>query len=126
MSALRHAGGGDPGFRIVLACDAESRRDDLPVENWILTQQQMQDWSLDGRYSHAIKLFVMAEALRREKGPVCFADTDTDFHASPAEIFAMISDRTSVMQANEGRIERHGEWQSLLATAKSSRAFGHS
>lgn len=36
MSALRHAGGGDPGFRIVLACDAESRRDDLPVENWIL------------------------------------------------------------------------------------------
>ena len=115
MSALRHAGGGDPGFRILLACDAQSRRDDLPVENWILSPQQMHDWTFGGSYPHALKLFVIAQALRRQGGLVCLADTDTDFHASPQGIFAMISDQTSVMQADEGPIGASPAWQPLIA-----------
>lgn len=112
LSALRQARGETP--RIVLYCDAVGARPDLPVETVILSEQTLNDWSMQGAYGHKVKLHVVGDALTRFGSKVCFVDTDTEFRKSPTLLFQRIARRESLMNACDGLLGEMSQWSEML------------
>ncbi|MFZ3584972.1 hypothetical protein ACOI1H_22915 [Loktanella sp. DJP18] len=115
MSALRGAGKDAPN--ILLICDEQNKRHGLPVQTYVMTPEEISEWTLGGTYYHATKIFAVKHALGLFGGKVCFVDTDTAFMGDPARIFDRITDISAVMHDIDGDLAGQGTWGALLEKA---------
>lgn len=116
MSALRF---GADDIRIVLVSDRATRRDDLPIEHLAFTEAEFKKWSLNGRYSHAVKIGCLLKAIDHFGGKIAFIDTDTYFLRPPNELFQRISPNSAVMHVREGTLdEQLGYYDTIIDHAR--------
>lgn len=99
-------------IRIVLVCDQENRRPDLPVEHIIVPEATINDWVK--QYKYAAKAKALALAVERYGGVVALVDTDTAFLRNPMDMLNRVRPGQSVMHAEEGYLGFHSYWGPLL------------
>jgi hypothetical protein len=97
----------------VLACDEGNHRDDLPVEHFTFSKDELADWTFGGRFGHGAKIGALKKAADIYGGKLALIDTDTFFLRSPAGIFDRIDERHVVMHHDEGPLARHGQFQTF-------------
>lgn len=114
-SATKYIRENGSDIRIVLICDRENIRPDLPVESLLFDEIQLSNWTGNGTYTHAAKLSALMMALRTLDGPVALVDTDTVFLDHPQRVFDKIGPGRSVMHVHERPIGESSVWQPLLA-----------
>jgi len=117
MSALAQLAPDETPPQTILYCDAQNALPDLPVVHRIVSDEDRQAWSLDGRYPHAIKAFVLRDALSQVQDRVMFVDTDTDFRASPWVLLNRIGADQALMHAIDGKLSDFPEWAGLVRAA---------
>ncbi|WP_375427112.1 hypothetical protein [uncultured Sphingomonas sp.] len=115
-SLLRHLQKQPSKVQIVLICDRESVRSDLPIECRIIEPSQFANWTRRGSYNHAAKVGALTMMLENSDGPVALIDTDTIFMKHPDELFERVKPGCSVMQADDRPIGELDFWSSLLNT----------
>jgi len=102
-SLLHQAGPRNTAFRIVFYSDRiAALPPDVPVVTQLVSQDQLDAWSLSGRSIHRAKFFVLEDALLKYGGPCVYLDADTYFIKSPELLFGRISAGASVMHIDEG------------------------
>lgn len=114
LSAHHHLTKDPCGIQIVLVTTESNVRHDLPVEHLVVDQRQLLEWQGGGAYGHAAKYWALLAVMDRYQGAVAFVDTDTQFLHHPQRIFDLVGPDKSVMQADEGVLAQHGNWNSLL------------
>lgn len=81
---------------------------DYPVKIIKISNQQKEDWSLNGKYHFRIKnrgmAYVMDKLELTDKDKILFFDTDTYFNKSPLGLFDLITNEQALMYLNEGLI----------------------
>lgn len=123
LSAVAHRG--ERGPRIVLMTDEAGRRDDLPVEHFIFSAEDLARWTDNGRYNHACKVHAYIAALRHFGGKVAMIDTDTYFLADPMQVFDRVDADTSLMHDWEGMLGSFPEWNGVIRRAKDGGIGGY-
>jgi len=98
-------------FRIVLACEENVRRDDLPVEHLPFSKEEFLGWTFGGRFLHAAKIGALKKAAATYDGKLALIDTDTYFVKSPSEIFDRIDSLHVVLHRAEGPLALYGQVQ---------------
>ena len=114
LSAFRAAGGATDDFRVILFCDETNQRPDLPVTSYVMSAQERKDWTFDGTYNHALKIFALHKGLELFGGKVCFIDTDTAFLQDPRQLFEQITQDTVILHHQEGLLSQRSRWSVLL------------
>jgi hypothetical protein len=66
---------------------------------------QWQAWRGDIDFVHRVKIKVLQHAAAQYAGRLLYADTDTIFAQSPAEIFKLLSQGQRFMHLSEGRLD---------------------
>jgi hypothetical protein len=117
MSAFARLAPGEALPQTILYCDAQNALPDLPVAHRIISDEDRRVWSLDGRYPHAIKAFVLRDALSQVQDRVMFVDTDTEFRASPWVLLNRITGDQALMHAIDGRLSDAPAWAGLIRNA---------
>ena len=81
---------------------------DYPVDTLLMTEQQKNEWSLNGDYHFRIKnrglAFAMDTLNLDEFDKILFFDTDTYFNKSPLALFDLIQSNQALFYLNEGLI----------------------
>lgn len=113
-SATRYLRAKKSNIRIVLICDRENLRPDLPAESIVFDTPEFETWTNGGTYTHAAKLGALAMAVQQLDGPVALIDTDTVFVGHPDLVFDRIGPGQSVMHVHEKAIGELSFWQPLL------------
>lgn len=111
LSALKQ---GLEGVEILLVCDAENRRADLPVGHLDISTDQMERWTEAGRYPAHTRLHALQMVLEKTDGPVCLVETDTAFKAAPRELFNRITPKTPLLHDRAGWLSSRPEWGPLI------------
>jgi heptosyltransferase III len=79
-----------------------------PVKTILMTQEQKNEWSLNGQYHFRIKnrgfASVMDQLGLKSLDKILFFDTDTYFHKSPLPLFDLIQSDQALFYLNEGLI----------------------
>ena len=119
-SIIRHLRRAPSDIRIVLVCDRQDIRLDLPVEYSVFSRADFDFWTDGGKYQHAAKLGALKKIIDDTEGPVAFVDTDTIFLRHPDEMFAHIKSARSVMQKRDAPIGELDYWHELLRKAPST------
>lgn len=117
LSAARFLDDTPTDVRIVLAADERNQRPDLPVEQLLISPDQMRDWTMGGTYHHALKINVLDHVLEYHNSPTILVDSDTVFLGHPVELFDRVSSGTALMHASEGALQDSDvwpEWESLI------------
>tara|TARA_Y200000002_G_scaffold267838_1_gene222697 strand:+ start:267 stop:983 length:717 start_codon:yes stop_codon:yes gene_type:complete len=79
---------------------------DYPVRTIQITEQNWQDWSLNGLQHFGIKLRALEQAMRTTDAPVSMLlDTDTYWIRDPESLARMIRDGRAVMFCDEGAVK---------------------
>ncbi len=82
--------------------------DDYPVKTLLMTEEQVNDWSLSGKYHFRIKnrglAFAMDKLNLSSFDKILFFDTDTYFHKSLLPLFNLIQPNQALLYLNEGLI----------------------
>ncbi len=80
----------------------------FPIHVLLMTDEQKNDWSLNGQYHFRIKnrglAYVMDKIKLDGMDKILFLDTDTYFHKSPLTLFNLIQPNQAVFYLNEGLI----------------------
>lgn len=100
-------------IKIVLVCDAQNQRPDLPVENVVISDQTMHEWQMNGRYNHAMQVFTPHHVLELYHSPTVLIDSDTFFTQHPRLLFDRIGPGRSLLNARERLFGESTEWQAL-------------
>jgi hypothetical protein len=66
---------------------------------------QWRAWRGDIDFVHRVKIMVLQHAAAHYAGNLLYADTDTVFTRSPAEVFALIGQGQRFMHVSEGRLD---------------------
>lgn len=113
LSAAAHMQSKAP--RIVLMTDEAGQRPDLPVEHFLFSASDFQQWTDNGQYNHACKAHAYIAALRHYGGKLAMIDTDTYFVADPMRLFDRVNTHTSIMHADEGTLDHQGgAWHDVV------------
>tara|TARA_B100001175_G_C19451434_1_gene611544 strand:+ start:95 stop:979 length:885 start_codon:yes stop_codon:yes gene_type:complete len=95
-------------IEIVVLTEKPKKFYDAEVKVIKMTDQQKNEWSLNGAYHFRIKnrglSFVMSELMLNDADKILFFDTDTYFHKSPLPLFNLIRPDQAVFYLNEGLI----------------------
>lgn len=87
---------------------------DLPIDQVMLSQDEIAIWTQAGSYNHRAKIFALLKALDHYQAPVALVDTDTYFISSPAQLFDRISPVQSVMHDFEYKIGDRPLWRPIV------------
>ena len=81
---------------------------EYPIKTILMTQQQKNEWSLNGEYHFRIKnrglAYVMDDLKIDVFDKILFFDTDTYFNKSPLALFELIKSNQALFYLNEGLI----------------------
>ena len=98
----------DSCIEIYLLTEKPEKFIGYPVNLILMSDQQKNEWSLNGQYHFRIKnrglAFVMDELKLVNADKILFFDTDTYFHKSPLPLFDLIQPNQAVFYLNEGLI----------------------
>jgi len=114
LSACRAARGDMDDIEILLFCDEQNQRPDLPVTSYVMSAKERHDWTFGNTYNHALKIFALRKAGNLSEGKLCFVDTDTAFLQDPRLLFDRISDTDAVVHHNEGLLSQRFRGSKLL------------
>ena len=93
---------------VVILTEKPDKFEDYPVNVLQITQEQMDSWSLGGRYHFRIKnrgmAFVIDQLNLNEIDKILFLDADTYFNKSPFKLFELINQNQALFYLNEGLI----------------------
>jgi len=95
-------------IEIVILTEKPDKFLGYPVQTIKITDEQKDEWSLNGLYHFRIKnrglAFVMDELQVNGFDKILFFDTDTYFHKSPLPLFDLITADQALFYLNEGLI----------------------
>jgi heptosyltransferase III len=93
---------------VVVLTEKPEKFSNYPVKTLLMTDNQKNEWSLNGGYHFRIKnrglAYVMDELNLIEGEKILFFDTDTYFHKSPLPLFDLINPKQALFYLNEGLI----------------------
>ena len=93
---------------VVILTEKPERFLNYPITTIKMSENQKNDWSLDGEYHFRIKnrglAFVMDKLALKESDKILFLDVDTYFHKSPLPLFDLIESNQALFYLNEGLI----------------------
>jgi heptosyltransferase III len=93
---------------VVVLTEKPEKFSSYPVKTLLMTDNQKNDWSLNGDYHFRIKnrglAYVMDQLNLVEGEKILFFDTDTYFHKSPLPLFDLINSKQALFYLNEGLI----------------------
>lgn len=97
----------DP-VEIVILTENPKEFESYPVKVFPISSQQMNEWSLNGKYHFRVKnrgmAYIMDQLELKEQDKILFLDTDTYFHKSPLPLFDLIKPDQALFYLNEGLI----------------------
>jgi heptosyltransferase-3 len=100
----------DTNIKIVILSENTDEFEDYPITTIKITEQQKNDWSLNGKYHFRIKNLGLQYILKMlglsKNDKILFFDADVYFKKSPLMLFDLITDTQIVMYKNEGRIHK--------------------
>jgi heptosyltransferase III len=95
-------------IEIVVLTEKPELFSDYPVKTLSMSEEQKNEWSLNGQYHFRIKnrglAFVLDQLKLKDSDKILFFDTDTYFHKSPLPLFDLIQSNQAVFYLNEGLI----------------------
>ena len=95
-------------IEMVVLTEKPEKFEGYPIDTLLLTDNQINEWSLKGAYHFRIKnrglSFVMDKLNLKELDKILFLDTDTYFHKSPLPLFDLIKSNQALFYLNEGLI----------------------
>ena len=104
----------DP-IELVILTEKPDEFDLYPVKTFLMSAQQKNEWSLDGKYHFRIKnrgmAYVMDQLELKEQDKILFLDADTYFHKSPLPLFDLIQTNQALFYLNEGLIYNRKRFQ---------------
>ena len=104
----------DP-IEIVILTENPDEFESYPVTVFPISEQQRNEWSLDGKYHFRIKnrgmAYIMDQLELTEQDKILFLDTDTYFHKSPLPLFDLIQPNQALFYLNEGLIYNRKRFQ---------------
>jgi hypothetical protein len=104
----------DP-IEIVILTENPDAFEFYPVSVFPISNQQINEWSLNGKYHFRIKnrgiAFVMDKLELTGQDKILFIDTDTYFHKSPLTLFDLIQPNQALFYLNEGLIYNRKRFQ---------------
>jgi len=104
----------DP-IEIVILTEKPDEFESYPVKVFPISEDQKNEWSLDGKYNFRIKnrgmAYIMDQLELIEHDKILFLDTDTYFHKSPLLLFDLIKPNQALFYLNEGLIYNRKRFQ---------------
>ena len=98
----------DDEIEVVVLTDNPEKFKDYPINILTMSNEQKNEWSLNGLYHFRIKnrglAFVMDELKLHDLDKILFFDADTYFHKSPLPLFDLILPNQALFYLNEGLI----------------------
>jgi len=95
-------------IEIVVLTEKPELFSDYPVKTLLMSEEQRNEWSLNGQYHFRIKnrglAFVLDQLKLKDSDKILFFDTDTYFHKSPLPLFDLIQSNQALFYLNEGLI----------------------
>ena len=95
-------------IEIVVLTEKPELFSDYPVKILSMTEEQKNEWSLNGQYHFRIKnrglAFAFDQLKLKNSDKILFFDTDTYFHKSPLPLFDLIKLNQALFYLNEGLI----------------------
>ena len=95
-------------IEIVVLTEKPDKFLDYAVNTLLMSQTQINEWSLNGAYHFRIKnrglVFAMDKLKLKDFDKILFFDTDTYFHKSPLPLFDLIDSSQALFYLNEGLI----------------------
>ncbi len=110
LSAYEFIRSNNSDIHMVLICDPPNQRQDLPVENIVISPEQLLNWQLGGRYNHGMQVYAFEHVLKHFNAPVVMVDTDTIFINHPEILFERVSKGRSLLNAKEMPLKNLPEW----------------
>jgi hypothetical protein len=93
---------------IVILTENPKEFESYPVRVFPISSQQMNEWSLDGKYHFRVKnrgmAYIMDQLKLKDQDKILFLDTDTYFHKSSLPLFDLIKPNQALFYLNEGLI----------------------
>ena len=93
---------------MVVLTEKPEKFESYPIKTFLMTDNQVNEWSLNGAYHFRIKnrglAFVMDKLGLKEFDKILFLDVDTYFHKSPLPLFDLILSNQALFYLNEGLI----------------------
>ena len=97
----------DP-IEIVILSEKPAEFESYPVKTFPISEHQINEWSLNGKYHFRIKnrgmAYIMDQLELTERDKLLFLDTDTYFHKSPLLLYDLIKPDQALFYLNEGFI----------------------
>jgi heptosyltransferase-3 len=94
--------------QVVILTEKPEKFSEYPFKTLLMSENQKNDWSLNGDYHFRIKNRGMAYAMDKlnllEEDKILYFDTDTYFHKSPLPLFDLIHSKQAIFYLNEGLI----------------------
>jgi heptosyltransferase-3 len=104
----------DPIEIVVLTQKPEEFKN-YPVNVFRLTDDQINQWSINGAYHFRIKnrglAYLMDELNLKFEDKILFFDADTYFHKSPLNLFNFINSKQALFYLNEGLIYKRKRFE---------------
>ena len=95
-------------IEMVVLTEKPEKFESYPIKTFLMTDNQVNEWSLNGAYHFRIKnrglAFVMDKLGLKEFDKILFLDVDTYFHKSPLPLFDLILSNQALFYLNEGLI----------------------
>jgi hypothetical protein len=102
-------------IEIVILTEYPSEFESYPVNVFQLSDKQINEWSLNGKYHFRIKnrglAYIMDKLELTENDKILFLDTDTYFHNCPLTLFDLIQPDQALLYLNEGLIYKRMRFQ---------------
>ena len=99
----------------VILTEEPSEFSNYPVTLFTISDQQLKEWSLDGKYYFRLKnrgiAHIMDKLALTEQDKILFLDTDTYFNKSPLPLFDLIHANQALFYLNEGLIYNRKRFQ---------------
>jgi len=104
----------DP-IEIVILTEKPDEFESYPITVFPISEDQKNEWSLDGKYNFRIKnrgmAYIMDQLELIEHDKILLLDTDTYFHKSPLLLFDLIKPNQALFYLNEGLIYNRKRFQ---------------